>query len=530
MDNNPDGNEENQLLSSIIKENFPKSNNKYQRKNINHKTIILTNSESKKKILSQQRRRSEIISLKNSKKKKIEKKKLSHCPSDGELYAKSEKNDSNQINIIKLQDSDLDKIVNFVNEEEKRRIKTEKNLIRLERENIEKKEEDIIYNIFKEKNEEENIDKDELTREDIIKKLKKNDWRVREYVEGIIKAGLTIGDKKLNNKMKNQSILVYKDYNLGNFKFKKNRNFGIIDDIDLEPIRPLSNRVKKNDEKNENKNENNDDKNKKKRKKVKMGSIEREEPKKELIYDNTYLFSKNNKKSVNFILRKEVEEILEGGILLQMKAYEAQQVMLNFRKKKKDNNTKNEYVKKKGKIYKLFRKSIFLSDLIDKENFRKQRQEEARLKEIQKREDIKEKNLDTKIKIFLDKINRLKAEGVTHGSGAEEIDDYITQLYKLNHVDKDRENRIKEFVMNLDDYRYARKKQRELKDTFTYKKPILVENIMVENYEDIISHNRNINNIKNNKTEGELDKIMSNKNHEKFGYKEDKSYLTQINY
>ena len=41
-----------------------------------------------------------------------------------------------------------------------------------------------------------------------------------------------------------------------------------------------------------------------------------EEARNKLIYDNRYLFEKK-KPAIKFILRKEVEEILQGGIFLQ---------------------------------------------------------------------------------------------------------------------------------------------------------------------------------------------------------------------
>ena len=85
---------------------------------------------------------------------------------------------------------------------------------------------------------EEIVNEDDLTREDFIEKLKRDDSKMREYIESIIRSGLTIENKKLNKQMKNNSILVYKDFNLGLFKL--NKNFGIKDDINLEPFRPLS--------------------------------------------------------------------------------------------------------------------------------------------------------------------------------------------------------------------------------------------------------------------------------------------------
>ena len=107
--------------------------------------------------------------------------------------------------------------------------------------------------------------------------MKKDDSRIRKYVEGIIRSGLTIGNKKLNKQLKNNSILVYKDYNLGQFKFNKNKNFGIKDEINFELFRPLSGKDKEQESKEKNKEE--EEKTKKIQKKEKKEKQERIEKK-----------------------------------------------------------------------------------------------------------------------------------------------------------------------------------------------------------------------------------------------------------
>ena len=155
----------------------------------------------------------------------------------GNIHLDESSTDSNQLNIIKLQDTDIDKILNFINEEEQRKLKKDKNATKLEKEKIEKKPEDNIHSLFKEKKD-ENDNNDILTKDDFVEKLKKDDSKMRQYIEGIIRYGLTIGNKKLNKQMKKKSILVYKDFNLGQFKF--NRNFGIKYEFKIEAFRPLS--------------------------------------------------------------------------------------------------------------------------------------------------------------------------------------------------------------------------------------------------------------------------------------------------
>ena len=105
-----------------------------------------------------------------------------------------------------------------------------------------KKKKSNLYSLFKvkikkdEKKEEKKYE--DLTKEDLIEKLKKEDFRIRQYIEDIIKAGLTLGDKEINKRMKNKSVIVFQGSNLGTFRFKK--NFGIKEEVDIEPFRPLS--------------------------------------------------------------------------------------------------------------------------------------------------------------------------------------------------------------------------------------------------------------------------------------------------
>ena len=209
------------------------------------------------------------------------------------------------LNVIKLYDDDMEKIVNFINDEEKRRVKREKNAQRMAKEKIEHSDKSILYSLFKvkeKKKEEEKQDQDDLTKEDIVEKLKRDDWRTRQYIEDIVRAGLTMGNKELNKQMKNKTVLIFQGLELGTFKFK--RNFGIKEeDINTEPSRPKSNtdQIHKESKKKEkdkkrisiiNKEKKAKDKQKEKEEKEKERQRKKEEAKKKLIYDNSYLFVK----------------------------------------------------------------------------------------------------------------------------------------------------------------------------------------------------------------------------------------------
>lgn len=440
---------------------------------------------------------------------------------DNLIYRK--KNSSNEVNIIQLQDSDIDKIVKYVNEEEKRKMKSDKNAKRIEKEKRDNKPEDYLHSLLKKK-EEDSDNSGDLTRRDLIEKLKNNDSRIRQYIEGIIMAGLTKRDKNLNRQMKNSSILVYKNLNLGLFKF--NKNFGKKDESHThEDFKPLTER-----DENESLSISNIQRDKLK---VNIGRKKKEKPKRPLIYDNMYLLPK--KKNVNFILRKEIEEILNGGISSQLKKDE-EELKTNHIKKLFEYHKKDFIKKKQKRNSKLFRKSIFLADLIEKSEILKKKVEPK--EETKKVDDIKEHNLDYKLKAFMNKVKRLKVQGVTNGLGKEEMDDYINELMK-NNSEKERENRIKAFFENLDDIRFIEKKQREIRDTYLFKEPNLIQNLMVDNYEEIIKNIKTKYNseIKNDKKNIERiskynyysssDKFLNNKD-KKSPHKKDKSYITAI--
>ena len=138
----------------------------------------------------------------------------------------------------------------------------------------------------------------------------------------------------------------------------------------------------------------------------------------------------------------------------------------------------------------------------------------------------------------MNKVKRLKAQGVTAGLGKVEMDDYINDLMR-NNLEKERENRIKAFLEHLDEYRFTEKKQREFKDTFLYKEPNLIQNLMVENYEEILNNIkiRYNSEIKNNKmnidriskyNNSSSDKYLMNKNKKDIEHKNSKSYITAI--
>ena len=72
-------------------------------------------------------------------------------------------------------------------------------------------------------------------------------------------------------------------------------------------------------------------------------------------------------------------------------------------------------------------------------------------------------------KEFINKVKRMKMQGVTTGIGKLEMDDYINELMR-NNLEKERENRIKAFLEHLEDYRFTEKMHKKFRKSFSTKK------------------------------------------------------------
>ena len=315
----------------------------------------------------------------------------------------------------------------------------------------------------------------------------------------------------------------------------------------MEVFRPLSGKENI-DEDEENKEDKDAQKNKKKKKEKKKKEIkmdnEKEEPKKELIYDNKYLFNKNKKKTVKFMLRKEVEDILNGGILLQQQTQEEpKEKKVEIKKPRFESPKKLTFIKKKSNRKKLIKKSKYLQELFDAESLNKVTQEDILAKELKMQELIREQNIENRLNEFIDRIKTLKNNEIKGGDSLDNIDIYINQRIHLDDNEKDKkekENRINEFLNSLNDYRKMRKQQRRLNNTLLYREPIMVENLMVENYEEILNNsykNKRNYTIKRKLSLKDLDKIQTQNIDKKISTKKNrtnfignKSYLTEINY
>ena len=475
------------LTKDLITNNKSSNRNKVKDNNLFRKAIVTLNQV--KKITTQRKERKGILDFEKTKRFKIkdfeyiEKEKPKRKLSFQNIIKveKPKKQNEDGLNVIKLYDDDMEKIVNFINDEEKRRVKREKNAQRMAKEKIEHSDKSILYSLFKvkeKKKEEEKQDQDDLTKEDIVEKLKRDDWRTRQYIEDIVRAGLTMGNKELNKQMKNKTVLIFQGLELGTFKFK--RNFGIKEeDINTEPSRPKSNKEQihiesKKKEKDKkrisiiNKEKKAKDKQKEKEEKEKEKQRKKEEAKKKLIYDNSYLFVKK-KKSVNFILRKEIEEILHEGILLQQLANKEEEhiteVKSRFLPPKRP-----KFIKKKKNRGKLFRKSKFLKDVVDNEIIIPKKENDYSSSESVIKEESNN-SFEDKMQTLIDRVKKFKKGEELN---INEIENIMDQKINIrNKSEKVKENRIQGFMNTLNEYRDMNKNSRKKKNFF-YKVPILI--------------------------------------------------------
>ena len=475
----------------IVNNKSPNSRNKIKKENLFRKQNNTANQAKKNINIIQKKQRKSAFDLDKIKRFKIKdfeiinknniiKRNLSF-QHNTKLETTKNSNDG-EINILKLYEDDMDRIVNFINDEEKRRVKIEKNAERMAKEKKVDSEKSVLYSLFrvkeKKKVEEEEKEQDDLTREDIVEKLKRDDWRTRQYIEDIVRAGLTMGNKEINKQMKNKTIIIFQGLELGTFKFK--RNFGIKEDMNIEPYRPKSHKEtiktkseKKEKEKNilnkkeKEKKEKEKKKEEEKREKERLKKKKLEEAKKKLIYDNSYLFAKK-KKSINFILRKEIEEIVHGGILIQQLA-----------NKEEEHNTeiKNrflppkraKFVKKKRNRAKLFRKSKFLNDVMNTVVIPKQ--ENNYSSSISEIKEESNHSFEDKMQTLIDRVKKLrKGEELN----LNEIEKIMNQKNVRNKKEKEKEIRMQEFMNKLNEYRDMNKSTRKKYNNFAYKVPILI--------------------------------------------------------
>ena len=407
---------------------------------------------------------------------------------------------------LTLKDDDIDKLLKFINKEKQSKFKTipeEEN----ETVNDNKKTHNIFHNNKKNNFKglkgvihDKDKDKDDeiLTKSDLLEKLKRNDQDIKIYLQNLIYSKLL--NEKESSKRKKRLKLVYKGENneifklAGNFNFVQNfykhYNNESEDEELLEEENESKTSEKSEDLKDDDMSQTQDD-------------ISSEKMKKNLnlIYDNSYLFKKDDKK---FKIRKEVEDILNGIYNKNKENEKKEDVIIDneFLKRKYEQKFLESYFlrqkfkkrRKKGKKIsknKKETKGIFLDESFDQQMFNRNQEiyEKEEFDAINKEK--KEKSLEWRINYFFNKIKKMKL--------MDKEDDFIKRIDKYAEFDmkdfkikRDREVRMRDFILGLNDYRVTRKVQRKLFDTYIYKEPILIENFSPDRINYSVEENSDI--------------------------------------
>jgi hypothetical protein len=202
-----------------------------------------------------------------------------------------------------------------------------------------------------------------------------------------------------------------------------------------------------------------------------------------LIYDNSYLYKKRNKQ---FKIRKEIQDILNGVYNnddnddkkdqneedeILRKKYEERFLEKYLSKQKFKKRIKRK--KKNVKNHKE-KKAFFTDETLDKQMFDRNKEiyEKEELEEIN--QEKKEKNLDWRINYFFSKIKEMR--NLSKNEFIKQFDKYTEFDMKDFKIKRDKETRIRDFILGLNDYRVTRKIQRKLFDTYVYKEPFLIGN------------------------------------------------------
>ena len=362
---------------------------------------------------------------------------------------------------LTLKDDDIDNLLNYINSEDK-------TIPEVENENV------IDNNINNNQNE-------KLTKNQLLEKLKRDDNEIKKYLERLIYSKLI--NKNYILKRKRPLKLVYKRDDGIIFKISGNFNF-------LQNFYKHYHLNKKEfeessfEEENESESESISSEKTERNKSLPISQIEEEtseKVKKKLIYDNSYLFKKNMKK---IEIKKEVEDILKGNYYNEV--YEKNGNNENeFDKKKFEERFLESYFsrkkfkkrkKKKKKKYSINKEKqdLFLDEALDKQLYlrRKEIYEKEERREIN--DEIKEQNLDFRINYFFDRVKAWR--NLSKEEFLKQFDKYSEFDMKDLKMKRDKEDRIRDFICGLNDYRVTRKVQRKLFDTYVYKKPILIGN------------------------------------------------------
>ena len=263
-------------------------------------------------------------------------------------------------------------------------------------------------NVFRKKKKINNFK--EITKVEFIEKLKRGDEDLKNFLEKIIisksieKKPILKNKRKLNITYNGENIHVIKIYK--NKYYKQNFYKHYLEEIGKEDLNELidENEISEESESTQ------------KLKNLNMKDYMSEKPQKNLIYDNSYLFKKNEKKVE---IKKEVEDILNGVYNKNLKKekpiydendfdkekFEQKFLVSYFLRKKFVKKRKKSKKKQKSKEKK-DKQTIFLDQELDRQMYlrRKEIYEKEENNELQ--EHLKEQTLEWRVNFFFDKIKK----------------------------------------------------------------------------------------------------------------------------
>ena len=167
------------------------------------------------------------------------------------------------------------------------------------------------------------------------------------------------------------------------------------------------------------------------------------------------------------MLRKEVEEILKGGIILQQKVKEEEEEKIEIENRFLPPK-RPKFVKKKKNRKKLFRRSIFLKDI--NHNIVEPIKEHSSNSSSKIKEESSY-SFEEKMQNFIDKIKKLKK---SKEFDLDDIYELNIQRNKRDKKEKEKENRMQGFLHTLNEYRDTNKIQRKKNNNFSYKMPLFI--------------------------------------------------------
>ena len=369
-----------------------------------------------------------------------------------------------------LTDEDLDLLLKYINEDRLEKYKL-----------LEKEEKDIFVddnkkrNVFRKKKTINGFK--EMSKLELIEKLKNGDEDLKDFLEKIIISKLI--EKKVILKNKKKLNITYNGENIHVIKLYKNKYYKqnfykhYLEELGKEDLYELIDESEISEE----------SETTKKLKRFEEDYMN-EKRQKNLIYDNSYLFKKNDKKVE---IKKEVEDILKGVYNKNTKKDKPIYDDKDFDKEKFEQKflvsyfLRKKFVKKKKKKKKSQKsnekkdkQTIFLDQELDRQMYlrRKEIYEKEENNELQ--EHLKEQTLEWRVNYFFDKIKEWKK--LSREDLMKQFDKYTEFDFNDFKLKRDKEDRIRDFILGLNDYRVARKVQRKLFDTYIYKEPILIGN------------------------------------------------------